>query len=55
MYSRKSVGPGMEPSGTPASLTKVKYKACVHYFLSNFYFSPNDSPLETMKNVFYFI
>ena len=26
-------------------------KACVHYFL----FSPNDSPLKTMKNAFYFI
>ena len=25
------------------------------YFLSNFYFSPNDSPSKTMKNVFYFI
>ena len=30
-------------------------KACVCYFLSNFYFSPNDSSLKTMKNVFYFI
>ena len=30
-------------------------KACVRYFLSNFYFSPNDSLSETMKNVFYFI
>ena len=30
-------------------------KACVRYFLSNFYFSPNDSPSKTMKNVFYFI
>ena len=29
--------------------------ACVRYFLLNFYFSPNDSPLKTMKNVFYFI
>ena len=28
--------------------------ACVHYFLSNFYFSPNDSPSENMKNAFYF-
>ena len=28
---------------------------CVRYFLSNFYFSPNDSPSKTMKNVFYFI
>ena len=30
-------------------------KACLHSFLSNFYFSPNDSPSKTMKNVFYFI
>ena len=30
-------------------------KASVRYFLSNFYFSPNDSPSKTMKNVFYFI
>ena len=30
-------------------------KACVLYFLSNFYFSPNDSPSKTMKNAFYFI
>ena len=30
-------------------------KACVCYFLSNFYFSPNDSPSKTMKNVLYFI
>ena len=36
-------------------LEKVNLKACVRYFLSNFYFSPNDSPLKTMKNVFYFI
>ena len=31
------------------------FKACVCYFLSNFYFSPNDIPSKTMKNVFYFI
>ena len=30
-------------------------KACVRYFLSKFYFSPNNSPSKTMKNVFYFI
>ena len=34
---------------------KSFFKACVRYFLSNFYFSPNDSPSKTMKNVFYFI
>ena len=32
-----------------------QFKACVCYFLSNFYFSSNDSPSKTMKNVFYFI
>ena len=26
-----------------------------HKFKCNFYFSPNDSPSKTMKNVFYFI
>ena len=31
-----------------------KFKACV-YFLSNLYFSLNDSPSKTMKNVFFFI
>ena len=30
-------------------------KACVCYFLSNFYFSLNDSPSKTMKNDFYFM
>ena len=25
------------------------FKACVCYFLSNFYFSPNNSPSKTMK------
>ena len=29
------------------------FKASVRYFLSNFYFQPNDSPsTKTMKNVF---
>ena len=31
------------------------FKVCVHYFLTNFCFSPNDSPSKTKKNVFYFI
>ena len=31
------------------------FKACVRYFLWNFYFLPNDSPLKTTKNVFYFV
>ena len=36
-------------------LTVIVFKAGVCYFLSNFYFSPNDSPSETMTNIFYFI
>ena len=35
-------------------VTRCLLKACVHYFLSNFYFWPNDSPSKTMKNVFLF-
>ena len=30
----------------------IKLKACVRYFLTKFYFSPNDSPSKTMKDVF---
>ena len=30
-------------------------KACIRYFLSNFYFSPHKSPSKAMKIVFYFI
>ena len=40
---------------TSALLHPENLKACVRYFLSNIYFSPNDSPSKTMKNVFYFI
>ena len=32
-----------------------KLKTCVCYFLSIFYFSPNNRPSKTMKNVLYFI
>ena len=46
-------------SPLPFCLTLIRLtaerKACIRYFLSNFYFSPNDSPSKTMKNVFYFI
>ena len=38
-----------------SSSRSMKLKACFHYFLLNFYFSPNDSPLKIMKNIFYFI
>ena len=31
------------------------YTRFVGYFSTNFYFSPNDSPSKTMKDVFYFI
>ena len=35
--------------------TLKKVKACVHYFVSIFvFFTPNESPLKTIKNVFYF-
>ena len=33
----------------------LKLVSSVFYFLSNFYFSSNDRPSKTMKNVFYFI
>ena len=36
----------------PKTLVEL-FKACVHYFLSNFYFSPNHSPSKTMKNVLF--
>ena len=29
------------------------FKACARYVLSNFIFSPNDSPSKTMKNVLF--
>ena len=35
--------------------TKKDLKLVSTFFLSNFYFSPNDSPSQTMENVFYFI
>ena len=35
--------------------TLLKFKASVSYFLTNFYFSPNDSPSKTTKDVFYLI
>ena len=40
---------------TEAQISIDMSKACVLYFLSKFYFSLNDSPSETMKNVFCFI
>ena len=33
---------------------EMEFKACAHFFLSKFCFSPNDSPSETMKDGFYF-
>ena len=40
-----------------ASICMIYYifKACVCYFLSHFYFSPNHIPSKTMESVFYFI
>ena len=40
------------------NITKTEvliFKACVRYFLANFYLPPNDSPSKTMKDAFYFI
>ena len=37
----------------PIAIDRI-LKVCVRYFLSIFYFPPNDSPSETMKNVFLF-
>ena len=31
----------------------LKLKACVRYFLTNYYFSPNDIPSKTIKEVFF--
>ena len=42
-----------EPTRTIFSFPFLK--ACVRYFYQVFIFLPNDSPLKTMKNVFYFI
>ena len=35
--------------------TRCCFTACACYFLTNFYLSPNDSPLKTVTDVFYFI
>ena len=37
------------------SIIFLALQACVRYFLTNLYFSPNDSPSKTMKDVFGFI
>ena len=48
----------------PATLLKIQefscefcktFKACVHHFLTNIYFSLNHTPSKTMKDIFYFI
>ena len=36
-------------------IAKYNIKACLRYFLRNFWFSLNDSPSKNMKYVFYFI
>ena len=42
-------------SRIPEARFGKKVEVCVCYLLSNFYFSPNDNPLKSMKNDFYFI
>ena len=34
--------------------TIASFKVCVSYFLTSFYFSPNNSPSKTMEDVFLF-
>ena len=41
-------------NGSKLCKASHRFKACVRYFLPNFYFSPNDSPSKTMKKVFLF-
>ena len=36
------------------TLRMNKFKLCVRYFLTAFYFLPKDSPSKTMKDVFLF-
>ena len=38
---------------TLKTLAPLRLKACVHYFLSNFYFSPNDRALQKLWNMFF--
>ena len=40
---------------TVLEVRKSDFKACVRYFVTNVYLSPNDSPSKTMKDIFYFI
>ena len=35
-----------------SNLHDCTFKACIRYFLSNFYFSPNDSPSKTKRCFF---
>ena len=57
IYSYSVVGCGISRGcvGCPKNmhaLSKILFKVSVCYFLSNFYFSPNDSPSKTLKIVF---
>ena len=60
-FSKTSVTPTLITSKTnprpQESFKQLKemLKACVCYFLTNFYLSPNDSPSKAMKDAFYFI
>ena len=56
-YKRDCIKQGTVNYLQKASICMIYYifKACVCYFLWNFYFSPIDTPPKTMKNVFYFI
>ena len=45
----------IEQDTSPLTSRENKLKACIHYFLTNLYLSPSDSPSKTMKDGFYFI
>ena len=48
---RRTLMPKCDFNKVAKQPTKHNLKACVCYFLSNFYFQPNNSPSKIMKNV----
>ena len=46
---------GSSPDFASNSLILSEFKACVRYFLSNFYFFTKWQPFKNHENVFYFI
>ena len=54
LFHRRFITNYFCPVNIAKFLSKV-FKTFACYFLTNFYFSPNDSPSKTMKDVSYFI